>query len=112
MFTPDISSSIQPHDSHTIGQEALDKITPASSGESRDGSEHSALRTPPSDTTASDYWPGEMIASPTSDESRNMLHKLREIFSENVLAKMLRVAVEALENNVSRQPIIFFTCIS
>lgn len=102
MFTPDISSSIRPHDSHTLGQEALDRISPSSSGESRDGSEHSALRSPPSDTTASDYRPGEMITSFTSDESRNMLQKLLEIFSENILAKMLRVAVEALENNVSR----------
>ena len=59
---------------------------------------------PSSDTTASDYQPGEAIASLFAlDEPHNMmLQKLQEIFSENVLAKMLRVAVEALENNVSR----------
>jgi hypothetical protein len=40
-----------------------------------------------------------------------MLQKLLDIFSENVIAKMLRVAGEALENNVGRQPKLWFTCI-
>lgn len=111
MSTPGISSSIQPHVSLTLAQEALDKITPSSSGESREGSEESVLRNSPSDTTASDYRPGELLASFTSDESRNMLQKLLEIFSENVIAKMLRVAGEALENNVGRQPKLWFICI-
>ena len=104
MSTSGISSSMQSHNSHTLDQEAVDKATPSSSGESRDGSEHGVLKSPPSDTTASDYRPGDLIASYTSDEAHIMLQKLQEIFSENVIAKMLRVAIEGLEHNVSRPP--------
>lgn len=84
-------------------QEALDKASPMSSGESKDGSERSALRTPPSDTTVSDYQPGEMVTSQSPNEPYNM-EKLLEIFSESIIAKTLRVAIEALENNVQIQP--------
>lgn len=84
-----------------LNPEALDKASPMSSGESKNGSESGALiTTPPSDTTVSDYRPAETVASQSSNESYNILQKLLEIFSENVLAKILRVAAEALENNV------------
>ncbi|KFY84352.1 hypothetical protein V500_09367 [Pseudogymnoascus sp. VKM F-4518 (FW-2643)] len=98
MFTSDIAPLIQPHDYPVLNQEALDKASPMSSGESKDGSERSALRTPPSDTTVSDYRPGEMVTSQSPNESYNM-EKLLEIFSESIIAKTLRVAIEALENN-------------
>ena len=93
MYLSDIQSSIDP-------QGAAGKITSSSSGEPSDGSQGNApLRTPtspPSDTTAPDYRLGDM------------LQKVLEIFSENVLAKILRVAVEALERNVqSAQSLIY-----
>lgn len=102
MFTSDIATLIQPDDSLVLNQEALDKASPMSSGESKDGSERSELRTP-SDTTVSDYRPGEMVTSQSPNESYNM-EKLLEIFSESIIAKTLRVAIEALENNVHIQP--------
>jgi hypothetical protein len=104
MSTSDASPSMRPHHPLAFDQEVLDKTTSSSSRESRDGSEQAALRSPPSDTTASDYRSGEIVGAFASDESRHMLQSLFEIFSENVLAKMLRVAGEALESNVSRQP--------
>ncbi|KFY53005.1 hypothetical protein V496_07997 [Pseudogymnoascus sp. VKM F-4515 (FW-2607)] len=98
MFTSDISTSTQPHDSTVLVQETLDKASPMSSEESKDGSERSALRTPPSDTSVSDYQPGEMVKLRSPDESYNM-EKLLEMFSETIIAKTLRVAIEALEKN-------------
>lgn len=103
MFTSDIATLIQPHDSLVLNQKTLDKASSMSSGESKDGSERSALRTPPSDTTVSDYRPEEMVRSQSANESYNM-EKLLEIFSESIIAKTLRVAIEALENNVHIQP--------
>lgn len=103
MSTSDIPTSIQPHDSLVLNQEALDMASPISSGESKDESDHSALKTPPSDTSVSDYQSGEMVTSQSPNESYNM-EKLLEIFSENILAKTLRVAIEALGNNVQVQP--------
>ncbi|OBT76948.1 hypothetical protein VF21_04149 [Pseudogymnoascus sp. 05NY08] len=98
MHTSDIPTSLQPDDSLVLNQEALDKASPMSSGESKDGSEHSALKTPPSDTSVSDYRSGETVISQPPNESYNM-ENLLEIFSENILAKTLRVAIEALKNN-------------
>lgn len=103
MSTSDSPTLIQPHDPLVINQEAYDKASPMSSGESKDGSERNALRTPPSDTTVSDYQPVEMVESQTSNGSYNM-EKLLKLFSEDILAKTLRVAIEALENNVHIQP--------
>lgn len=98
MSTPDIPTLIQPHGSIFLDHEELNNASPMSSEESKDGSEHGALRTPPSDTTLQDQ-PGEMVASESSNESYNM-EKLLGIFSENILAKTLRIAMEALDNNV------------
>ncbi|OBT42716.1 hypothetical protein VE00_07261 [Pseudogymnoascus sp. WSF 3629] len=98
MSPSDIPTSLQLDDSLVLNQEVLDKASPMSSGESKDGSEHSALKTPPSDTSVSDYQSGETVTSQTPNESYNM-EKLLEIFSENILAKTLRVAIESLKNN-------------
>ncbi|KFY50450.1 hypothetical protein V495_00250 [Pseudogymnoascus sp. VKM F-4514 (FW-929)] len=95
----DIPPLLQPHDSLEVNQEAFGKGSPMSSLESKDGSERDMLRTPPSDTTVSDYQPGEAATLQSSGQSYHMLQKLLEIFSENVIAKTLRVAAEALENN-------------
>jgi hypothetical protein len=111
MSTLGISSSMQIHDALTLEQEALGKITPSSSGEAGQGSDHSELRNSPNGTTTSDHQLGVRLASFTSDESHSMLQKLLEIFSENVTAKMLRVAREGLENNVSGEPQLYFGCI-
>lgn len=99
MFTSDISTLTQQHDSIVLIHETLDKTSPMSSEESKDGSERSALRTPPSDTSVSDYQPGKMVKLRSPDESYNM-EKLLEMFSETIIAKTLRVAIEALKNNV------------
>lgn len=99
MSTSDISTLTSPHDPIVLVQETLDKASPMSSEESKDGSERSALRTPSSDTSVSDYRPGEMVKSRSPDESYNM-EKLLEMFSESIIAKTVRVAIEALENNV------------
>ena len=40
------------------------------------------------------------LESVPADEWRKMQQILLELFSENIIAKVLRVAVEALENNV------------
>jgi hypothetical protein len=100
MPSTDIPPLLQPHDSLEVNQEAFGKGSPMSSLESKDGSERDMLRTPPSDTTVSDYQPGEAATLQSSGQSYHMLQKLLEIFSENVIAKTLRVAAEALENNV------------
>lgn len=52
----------------------------------------------PSDCSYEDFTSSRLVAA----TPRNMSSKLLEIYSENVLAKLLRVAKEALENNVSR----------
>lgn len=96
MSTPDIPILIQQHDSLFLNQEELNNASPMSSEESKDGS-----RTPPSDTTLPDQ-PEEIVGSQPSSESYNM-EKLLEIFSENILAKTLRIATEALKNNVHIQ---------
>ena len=58
--------------------------------------------TPQSEMTTSDYANGVFISSRLiTAEPRNMPPELLEIYSENVLAKLLRVAEEALEDNVS-----------
>jgi hypothetical protein len=104
MSPSDIPTSLQLDDSLVLNQEALDKAaSPMSSGESKDGSEDSALKTAPSDTSVSDYQSGETVTSQTPNESYNM-EKLLEIFSENILAKTLRVAIESLKNNVRTHP--------
>lgn len=103
MSPSNIPTSLQLDDSLVLNQEALNKASPMSSGESKYGSEHSELKTPPSDTSVSDYQSGETVTSQTPNESYNM-EKLLEIFSENILAKTLRVAIESLKNNVHTQP--------
>lgn len=106
MSTSDDSFLTTPHDSHIPDLDAPDKFTPSPSEESRDVSEHGTTITPPSDTTASDYQAGEITAPFSSAESAYMREKLHEIFSENILAKILRVAVEALKDNVRTEPAI------
>lgn len=57
---------------------------------------------PQSETTLSDCSSGGAISPGLiTEKSRNMSPELLEVYSENVLAKMLRVAEEALEKNVS-----------
>lgn len=69
---------------------------------SRAGSEEGGCKSPQSDITVPDSQSSDMmpLASVPADEWRKMQRTLLELFSENILAKMLRVAVEALENNV------------
>jgi hypothetical protein len=57
---------------------------------------------------------GEAMQSATglSEHSAHTRAVLRELFSENVIAKMLRVAVESLENNVRKLPSVFHTLVS
>lgn len=52
----------------------------------------------PSDCSYGDFISSRLVAA----QACSMLPELLEIYSENVLAKLLRVAQEALENNVSR----------
>jgi hypothetical protein len=57
---------------------------------------------PQSETTPSDCSSRGSISNRLiTEEPSNMSLELLEIYSENVLAKLLRVAKEALEKNVS-----------
>lgn len=47
------------------------------------------------------------MTRPAEDESSNA-QALLELFSENVLAKVLRVAIEGLENNVTPIYLLFY----
>src|SRR5690348_2092742 len=93
MLTAGVPSSIR-LEPCLVDEVVTNKATQPS-GESRDGPEHGVLRTTPRDTprdtTTSNYQTGEATA-PFSGEYHRMLQKLLEIFSENVLAKILRVA--------------------
>jgi hypothetical protein len=44
------------------------------------------------------------MSSATEDQSANTQGVLLALFSENVFAKILRVAIDALENNVNPTP--------
>jgi hypothetical protein len=76
--------------------------TPSTSEDSRASSEDRMSKSPGTDTTAPDSLPTDMmpLESVPADEWRKMQQILLELFSENIIAKVLRVAVEALENNV------------
>lgn len=76
--------------------------TPSTSEDSRAGSEDGRYKSPRSDITVPDTQSTDVmpLASVPADEWRKMQQTLLELFSENILAKMLRVAMEALENNV------------
>lgn len=62
----------------------------------KNGSSPQSEKTP-SDCSIEGYISTRLITA----EPRNMSPELLEIFSQNVLAKLLRVAEEALEDNVS-----------
>ncbi|KAJ5610555.1 hypothetical protein N7510_007274 [Penicillium lagena] len=80
----------------------ISNATPSTSEDSRAGSEDERNKSPRSDITVPDSQFTDMmaLASGSTDEWRKMQQTMLELFSENILAKMLRVAVEALENNV------------
>jgi hypothetical protein len=65
-------------------------------------------------TTPPESEVGEARQSATglSEHSDHTRAVLGELFSENVIAKMLRVAVESLENNVRKLPSVFHTLVS
>jgi hypothetical protein len=63
---------------------------------SKNGSSPQSEETP-SDSSNEGYISTRLVTA----EPRNMSPELLEIFSQNVLAKLLRVAEEALEDNVS-----------
>lgn len=67
----------------------------ASSGLKRESSPQS--ETTPSDSSYGRFNSTRLITA----EPHNMSPELLEIYSENVLAKLLRVAEEALQDNVS-----------
>ncbi|KAJ5690492.1 hypothetical protein N7462_004884 [Penicillium macrosclerotiorum] len=74
--------------------------TTSASEESRAGSEDDQCDSFQSDTTVPDVPSTGMISSSIPpDEWHRMQQTLLELFSENISAKMLRVAVEALGNN-------------
>ncbi len=100
MSASDVSSLATSHDFRPVDKELSGNTSPTSSGNSRD-EEDNLFNGPQSDTTVSDNLFEEGIPQITFDEVKHMREKLQEIFEENILAKMMRVATEGLENNVS-----------